>query len=394
MLGRRRLMCSPPLGAPLAAFGNSLPGREVDPMALLNRARQFVEGGNLPKLLLLLADCVAAANSEGMLAVKLLARDMYGGETYNFELKAPAAHCLLAWGEDGIEALAENAVEEPTSKNFSLAFQLLASTAEGRESQLSSSWLPDRQLREAVSRAVGDWNNLALAARRHLHELMLSIEDDDYASLHTGVSLMSLAVQDSGAARNLSHALALRSIAVGPRVLAGYRELLSGKDDDESIFQHFLERHPLLLDPRAFQVWGRPDFHGKLRPDFVIRTYDDSYIIVEIETPAKRIVTKQGQLSAETTHAIRQVLGYQDYLLTHFPTAAEAFPKFSSPAGLVVIGLESSLESSQKEVLRVENRSRADISIVGFDTLADTAGKVTNNVIHGIPGALMGERLP
>ena len=189
-------------------------------------------------MLPLLSDCVAARNSEGMLAVQLLARDMYGGETFNLLLKAPAAYCLLAWRQDGLKALVQNALEEPTSKNFTMAFQLLSSVIEGYEPQSIGSRRSGNQLRKAVSRAVGDWNNLKMAARSYLYELMLCIEDDD-AALYTGTSLMSMALEDPGAIKNLSHALALRSIAVGPRVLAAYDDLLTAKGDDESTFQRF-----------------------------------------------------------------------------------------------------------------------------------------------------------
>ena len=363
-------------------------------MALIDRARRFVEGGNATELSPLLVDCVAARSSEGMVAVKLLARDMYGGISLNFELKAPAAYCLLAWGEAGLKALVDSALEEPTSKNFSLAFQLLASTAEGYEPPSLGMWLSDHQLREAVSDAVGDWNNLALAARSHLHELMLSIEDDREAGIYVGIALLSLASQNHSAIKNLSHALALRSVAVGPRVLAAYDDMLAETDDDEPIFHRFFEGHPLLLEPRAFQVWSKPDFHGKLEPDFMIRTYDNSYVVVEIETPAKLLVTQRCQLSAETTHAIAQVHQFQRFLHTHLEAASKAFPEFTLPAGLVVIGRESSLNAGQKALLHSENQSRPDIRIVGFDTLADTAKAVTSNVIHGIPGAIMGTRLP
>ena len=233
-----------------------------------------------------------------------------------------------------------------------------------------------------------------MAARSHLNELMLSIKDDDDAALYAGISLLSLAMQDHRAVRNLSQALALRSIAVGPKVLAAYDDLLTGPGNDEPIFQRFFENHPLLLDPRAFQVWERPDLHGKFVPDFIMRTYDNSYVIVEIETPAKQLITQQCQLSAPATHAIRQVLQYQEYLRTHLAAALEAFPEFTPPAGLVVIGRESSLGAEQKAVLRSENQSRHDIKIVGFDTLADTAKATTSNVIHGIPRAIVGTRLP
>ena len=363
-------------------------------MALIDRARQFVEGGNPTELSQLLIACVGDGTVDGLLAAQLLARDMYGGDTYNLLLKAPAAYCLLAWGQDGLEALVKNALEEPTSKNFSLAFQLLASTAEGYEPQSIGARRSDGQLREAVSRAVGDWENLALVARRYLNELMLSIEDDDDAALYAGTSLQGLALLDPGAIRNLSHALALRSVAVGPRILSEYEDLLAGTGDDEAIFQRFFENHPLLLDTGAFQVWGRPDFHGRLEPDFIIRTYDNGYVIVEIETPAKLLVTQQYQLSAHTTHAISQVLQYQEYLRTHVTAASEAFPEFAPPSGLVVVGRESSLDTGQKAVLRLENLSRRDISIVGFDTLADTAKAVTSNLVHGISGTIVDTRLP
>ena len=363
-------------------------------MDLMDRARQFVKEGNPTELVPLLTECVGIGNNEGMLAVKLLARDMYGGETFNFELKAPAAHCLLAWGEVGLRALVENAMEEPTTKNFSLAFQVLAKTAEGIEPQKTGTWLHDADLQEAVSLAAGDWSSLAPAARRHLHELVLSIEDDDDADLYAAIALFALAVQVDVAARNLIHALALRSIAISPKVLASYDHLLSASGDDEPVFQRFLEAHPLLLDPRAFQVWGQPDFHGRFEPDFILRTYDNSYVVVEIETPSKLLITQDNQVSAATTHAINQVLQYKEYLRTHVETASRLFPNITAPSGLVVIGLESSLNESQRETLRVVNQNMTDIRIVGFDTLASTARAVTDNVIQGIPGAIRGARLP
>ena len=362
-------------------------------MTLIDRAGHFIISGRHTELVPLLADCVAAGSNEGMVAVKLLARDMYGGETFNWELKAPAAYCLLAWGQAGLRALVENALEEPTSKNFSLAFELLASTAEGYGPKSIRIWLNDNQLREAVSLAAGDWKNLASAARSRLHELVLSIEDDEDAALYAGTSMIGLAIQDPGATSNLIHALALRSVAVGPRVLAHYNELITGTGDNEAIFQRFFERHPLLLDPRALQVWSKPDFHGRWEPDFVVRTYDDRYIVVEIESPAKLLVTRRRELSAATTHAIGQVLDYRSYLLNHLTEASAIFPNFDSPAGLVVVGRECSLDDRQKAKLRSENESRPYISIVGFDTLASIAEANMNNAIHGIPGVIKGTRL-
>ena len=363
-------------------------------MTLIERAKQHIGEGKHDELLSLLADCVNARDGDGLLAMKLLAGNQFESDPTNFQRRGPAAYCLLAWGQAGLKALVENALEEPNSKNTTMAFHLLATIAEGREPQSISWWVSDDHLRESVSSAVGEWVNLAAAARSHLRELMLSMESDQFAAIYAGSALFRLAVQDDGAIRNLIPALALRSIAVGPKVIAAYNELVAGTGDDESIFQSFLEKNPLMLDPRAFQVWSQPDFHGKFRPDFVIRTYDNNYVIVEIETPAKLLVTRQNQLSADATHAISQVLQYREYLRTHLAAASEAFPGFTPPSGLVIIGDESSLDAGQQAALRAENQTRPDIRIIGFDTLSKTANAVTSNVIHGIPGVIMGKRLP
>ena len=363
-------------------------------MDLIDRANRFIQANQHRGLSPLLAECVAAGNSEGLLALKLLARDSYDGTSMSLLARAPAACCLLAWKSDGLEALVEVGLDESKPGNFSLALQLLSCAAEGQEPHMVRSWLKDDRLFEAVSRSVGDWTDLVLVARSHLHELVLSIENDHDLALSAGISLTNLSVGDSHAARSLTHALALRSIAVGPRVLAHYDRLMAEADNDEPSFQLFFQNHPLLLDPRAFQVWGKPDFHGKLEPDFLIRTYDNNYVVVEIETPAKRLVTQSGQLSADATHAINQVLEYQEYLRSHVSAAAEAFPHFTTSTGLVVVGRESLLNPRQESVLRRENQSRPEIRIAGFDTLADTANAVTRNVIHGIRETILSARLP
>lgn len=362
-------------------------------LPLIDRARRFVREGSYGELWPLLMDCVIAGNIEAMLAVKLLARDMFGGHTYNWLMKAPAAYCLAVWGKEGLKALVENAIDEPTSKNFSLAFQFLSGIAESQEPQSIASSVKSAELRRAVTSAVRDWNTLAIPARTQLHRLMLSIEDDDDAGMYVSTALMGLSLQDSDAVGNLSRALALRSIAVGPKILSKYDDLVTGSANDETLFQHFFESHPLLLDPRAVQVWAKPDFHGRLEPDFMVRTYDNKYVVVEIETPGKMLVTQQLQLGADTTHAISQVLQYQDYLRTHFTAASQVFPGFTTPDGLVVVGQEHLLTEKQKAALRSENQSRSNIKIVGFDTLADAAKVVTSTVMQGIPGAIKNARL-
>jgi hypothetical protein len=119
-------------------------------MDLVTRADQFIESGHPRELNSLLLDCVNSKSLEGLVAVKRLARDMYGGETFNLLLKAPATYCLLAWQEEGLKVLVENALEESTSKNFSLAFRLLANLTAGDPSPPIITFIEEPTLLQAV----------------------------------------------------------------------------------------------------------------------------------------------------------------------------------------------------------------------------------------------------
>ena len=352
-------------------------------MDLIVRADKFIESGHPSELNSLLFDCVSSKSVEGFVAVKRLARDMYGGETFNLFLKAPATYCLLAWGEEGLKAVVENALSESTSKNFSLAFQVLASLTAGIPPQRIISYIEDYQLLQAVEGTVGDWSKLAISAQQHLNELVISIPDDDDAAFFAAQGLMGLAMKDFDAAKHLIVALSRRWISVGPSVLKSYEQMLSEQASNEPAFQAFFERNPLFLDPMAFNVWTQPDFHGQKEPDFVIQRYDNSYVVVEIEAPYKPLMTKGNQLSADATHAITQVLEYRSFLLERFSDASMTFPNFSVPRGLVVIGMERSLNNEQLSALRRENEIRHGITVVGFDTLAAKAVAISQNVMYG-----------
>ncbi len=352
-------------------------------MDLVTRADQFIKSGHPSELNSLLLDCVNSKSLEGLVAVKRLARDMYGGISLNLQLKAPAAYCLLAWRGEGLKALVDNALEENTSKNFSLAFRLLASLITGSSSPRIISFIEEPTLLQAVEDAVGDWADLAVLAQQRLNELVMNIGDDDDAALFAGISLMGLSITDSSAAKHLTLALSLRWISVGPSILRAYEQLLSEQASNEPAFQAFFERNPLFLDPMAFHVWTQPDFHGQKEPDFVIQRADNSYVVVEIEVPSKRLMTKGNQLSADATHAITQVLEYRSFLVERFSDASMTFPNFSVPTGLVVIGLERSLNSEQLSALRRENESRHGITVVGFDTLAAKAEAISRNMMYG-----------
>ena len=349
-------------------------------MTLIERAQEFISRPAPRELEHLLHDCISAESIEGLIAVQLLAEGMYDGMTYNFEIKCPAAWCLVAWQERGLEAIVEMSLRTHTLKNYSIAFQILGTLSS--QQRFSNLW-PTASLRRLIESRVTSWEETFDAARTQLNVLALSIPSDDDAALYTADSMQSLYLTAPDAVKSLFLAVCARWLSVGPSTLSEYENLLINRPADESAFHRFFEGHIQLLDPMALDAWSKPRLHGAAEPDFVIRRIDGTYLVVEIETPSKTLVTNDGQLNAQTTRAITQALHYREFLVCRSTEASTTFPQFQTPDCLVVIGLEQRLNAKQRRTLSLENRIRAGLHIVGFDWLAERARTLARNLVEG-----------
>ncbi len=347
--------------------------------SLAERVEHFVErGARADDLLVLLKECVEAGGLEGLRGVRRLFEDMYGGMTFNAELKAPAASTLLIWGELGLDALMEAVNTHSTSKNFGIAMRLLAAVAAGEGPPIFTQ-VCDEGLSERINQASRS-PELSRTARRHLINLILSVEDEEDVCLRVGGALQSMSFAQTGAARELFAALSKRWLAVGAPVLDRLAALIRDEPANEPVFQAFLTAHPQILDPLAVRVWPQPDLFGAKEPDFVVQRADGTYIVVEIEAPAKRLITGGGHLAAEATHAEAQAADYRRYLIKHFAEAEKHFPDFQEPDCLVVVGLEHPLNAAQRQALQAVNRNRSHLQIVGFDWLLNRARTISQNM--------------
>ena len=83
---------------------------------LRDKVEDFIANrANPTELYELLSGCMDDGSVEGLACVRRLYEDMYGGITYNFELKAASASCLLFWGEAGLQALIDGVNATPTA---------------------------------------------------------------------------------------------------------------------------------------------------------------------------------------------------------------------------------------------------------------------------------------
>jgi hypothetical protein len=348
---------------------------------LRDRVEDFIARRAHPdELYQLLKECVQDGTVEGLACARRLFEDSYGGLTYNYELKAPAAATLVVWGEAGIQSLVDAALATRTSKNISLCIQILSSVAAGTAVP-PVAFVRDAALAERIHAAQTASLGIARSCRRQLVDLVLSLESDDDVASYIGSALHRTALPaDVSAAKEIFAALSARWLVVSKPVLERYERLIDEQGDDEPAFQRFLTQHPQLLDPMVAQIWVQPNLFGSRFPDFVLRRADDTYAVVEIECPGKPLVTKEGQLSAHVTHAEKQATDYRNYLMQHFADARRHFPNFDDPDCLVVVGKERALDDQQKAALRDANRHRHRVRIVGFDWLADRAHIVAGNL--------------
>lgn len=123
---------------------------------------------------------------------------------------------------------------------------------------------------------------------------------------------------------------------------------------DEAIFHSFLKEHPILLDVYG-QAMSKPRFHypegespiGKeyIEPDFILRFPGNSYRLVELEKPSKKIATKQGQPRSEITQSSFQIAEWKAYIKNHYDLLKDQFPGIAVNFGTMIVISRSSVES-------------------------------------------------
>lgn len=346
------------------------------------RAEEFIARPSPTELAVLLRDCVLDGGLEALGSVCRLYEDMYGGITFNSELKGPAAAALLAWEKNGLLALVEGATRTRTGKNAALAMQVLAMAASG---DTANRFFRGDPLVDAIVDRAASLPLLQEYASSLLVELILSFDDDEDVASSVGLTLMGFSFSQSAAAKQLVNAVSRRWMAMSTPVLEEFDALIEAQPSHEPAFQEFLVKHPQILDPLAHEVWPTPDLFGFREPDFIVKRADGTYMVVEIECPGKPLVTGGGQLSAFVTHAEQQAMDYRRNLIRKFTDMRVSIPDFQEPDCLVVVGLERGLSDYQRQVLRDANHGRTHLRIVGFDWLLERGRKISANVVqHGV----------
>lgn len=321
-------------------------------------------------------------NEEALSHVIMLSLCDFGGITHKVEYQNIAALGTLHWGINGLKQLTKATIDKGDFRALSNISRLI--------SHISSKTLNDflfskfnfdsiKSLELKSDRyKEAKW---IITAKECLITLAREAEKDDKFPMgltqNFGFSI------NEKAQKHIFAALMARWFNLDKNGIENYLELVNQEGKDEIEYQNFLKANPYILEPFHSQIWSKPRFGESLVPDFLIRSMDNSYTVVEIEKTDFLIMTKAGELSSKSTHAKRQALDFRDWAINNNLYATTKFPEIYRPYCLVVIGRESDLDEMQALRLKQENESTQGIlKIIGFDWLYKRAKATFDNIIN------------
>jgi hypothetical protein len=121
------------------------------------------------------------------------------------------------------------------------------------------------------------------------------------------------------------------------------------------------------MDPLASEIVPKQKLGIELVTDFVVRRLDNRYVLVEIEKPHDRLFTTAYDFSSRFTHAIGQIVDFQEWVDNHGEYARSLMPGISSPRGLLIMGLRSSLSERESAKLKRYCINSTSIDILTYD---------------------------
>lgn len=311
-----------------------------------------------------------------------LAMSDYGGITFKEEFQNLGVLGTLHWGPNGIKKLGEAAIKVNSYRAIDNVTRLLSyiSSKSLKDFPFLKPSLPSIKFLDISSKKYysDDW---VKTAKEVLIEVVKSVETEE--TFPIGITNNLGFSTNENAQEHVFAALIARWFNFSTNGLKSFSDLVASKGKTESDYQNFLVANPYILEPFHAQIWSKPRFGEGLVPDFLIRSMDNNYTVVEIEQPDFPILTKSGELSAKATHAKRQSLDFRDWAINNNLYASRKFPGIYRPYCLVVIGREAELDEIQAQRLKQENESTQGVlRIVGFDWLLNRARMTLDNLVN------------
>lgn len=167
---------------------------------------------------------------------------------------------------------------------------------------------------------------------------------------------------------------AIKGVLYYKNKLSEFEMLIESSNVREESIQGFLKENSWIFGTEYIKVMPKMPLSHNFVVDFLLRRFDGSWEVVELELPTDIIFTTKMNIRAKVTGAIGQVQNAQEFMVKNY-----AFLKTTEnigvykPRGFVVIG--DRLSNEERDRLEVINKSYIDVTIVTYRDLLQKASK-------------------
>jgi hypothetical protein len=166
-------------------------------------------------------------------------------------------------------------------------------------------------------------------------------------------------------------------------LIAEFETVLADAHDERPV-QTFLAVHPELmvsLLPPGGDTWcfDRPRLGGDFIPDFLLCTRNSTgyqWILIEIESPTKPLLTGKGLPSGKLTEAMGQIRDWRSWIRSNvgFAQSHLTFTGLTAEAkGFVVMGRRAGI--NQRHFSRYRELTDERIAVMTYDRLIDSMAR-------------------
>jgi len=299
-----------------------------------------------------------------------------------------ASRALLKKGVRGVQTLVSALPEAPGTTYASVILESLWYAGRGSQPPdyilgllIPGSTLDDQFSAETVS-----------AAREAFHDLVVeSYEDEQLFELLVGFLFRASLYQRPGQnifRQQIFEVFSEATIKLTNRLINAL-ETLIGTDQSEEEYQRFLMENPVLIDPLASEILSKKKLGLEFVTDFVVRRLDNEYVLVEIERPQDSLFTGAHDFTSRFTHAIGQIIDFQEWVDQHGEYARTLMPGISSPRGLLLMGRRSQLSDRQASKLKRYSLTLSALDILTYDDLLERARNFYRNIHRRIADTII-----
>ncbi len=229
------------------------------------------------------------------------------------------------------------------------------------------------ELSKYAYKKLFDVTTMSLEHIDHFHQIISflylspSLSQDDFDGTLLITEIFSL-LRDS-------------SLKINGQIIQEFNKIL--KDNlKEELYQKFLKKNPVLIDPLAKQILPKYKLGDDYITDFVVKKINDEYLLVEIEKPGDKIFTNNNDFSSQFSHALGQVIDFQEWVESNIAYARTKMPNISSPIGIIIMGRDDDLNEIQKKKLRrLLINMNGKVKVFTYDDILNNANKLLNNII-------------